>query len=149
MKAYPGVKGVHQYLKEHEKTLSIAESCTGGSLAVSLVEIPEASRILLGSIVVYSNEWKRSFLNVREKTLESKGAASQEVAKEMVEGLFQKTQAEYAVSTTGVIGQAWIAIGRRGELIQAKEVTGPKERRAFFDFMVKKAFEMLWERLQR
>lgn len=87
-----------------EKGLKIAfaESCTGGMLTSSVVDIPDASKVLYEGVVTYSNEAKAARLGVSEKTLEAFGAVSGETAAEMAEGLLKN--ADIGVATTGIAG---------------------------------------------
>ncbi|HMP81131.1 MAG TPA: competence/damage-inducible protein A [Verrucomicrobiota bacterium] len=91
-------------MTERKQTLAIAESCTGGSIANRITNVPGASAILLAGLVTYSNEAKQKFLDVRAETLAQHGAVSEAVAREMAEGARQRTGAEYAVSVTGIAG---------------------------------------------
>ncbi len=82
--------------------IAFAESCTGGMLTSSLVDIPDASKVLYEGVVTYSNEAKAARLGVSEKTLIKFGAVSGETAAEMAEGLLKN--ADIGVSTTGIAG---------------------------------------------
>ncbi|MEC9312730.1 MAG: nicotinamide-nucleotide amidohydrolase family protein, partial [Pseudomonadota bacterium] len=66
--------------------LVTAESCTGGMVASSLVDIAGSSDVVQGGVVAYSNAVKQSMLNVREATLIAHGAVSEETAREMAQG---------------------------------------------------------------
>ena len=81
-------------------TISTAESCTGGMIASKLIEVPGISENFVESIVSYSNEAKIKRLKVKKETLEKYGAVSEEVAREMLEGL----KTDVAISTTGIAG---------------------------------------------
>jgi len=91
-------------LTERNATLAVAESCTGGCIANRLTNVPGASAVLLAGLVTYSNAAKRKFLGVQEKTLARQGAVSEAVAREMAEGARRQTQADYALSVTGIAG---------------------------------------------
>lgn len=99
-------------LDEHVGTLllknnidfSLAESCTGGLLAATLVGLPGISAIFNRGYVTYSNEAKIEELGVGAETLAKYGAVSPETAREMVEGLKKKTGSRLCVSITGVAG---------------------------------------------
>ena len=91
-------------LTERKATLALAESCTGGCIANRLTNVPGASAVLLAGLVTYSNAAKQKFLGVRAETLEQHGAVSKPVAREMAEGARQQTQADYALSVTGIAG---------------------------------------------
>ena len=95
---------VIRLLTERKKTLALAESCTGGCLANQLTNVPGASAVFRASIVAYSNQAKQTFLGVRAETLAQHGAVSQAAAMEMAEGACKQTQADFALSVTGIAG---------------------------------------------
>ena len=81
-------EAIYAWLKENRKTLSIAESCTGGRIASKLTAIPGISHVFLGGFVVYSNALKQEILGVSEETLKKNGAVSAPTVKEMISGIF-------------------------------------------------------------
>ena len=85
-------------------TLATAESLTGGLIAQRLVEIAGASAVLKGGIVSYTNEVKHNVLGVSTETLDNLGAVSAQCALEMARGAKKLTNADIAVSATGVAG---------------------------------------------
>ncbi len=87
-------------LIEDKKTISVAESCTGGLLAGTLVDVSGASQVFMEGIVTYSNEAKIERLGVKKETLEKYGAVSAETAREMVCGL----KTDVGISVTGIAG---------------------------------------------
>ena len=89
---------------ERGLTLSVAESCTGGIIADSVVSTPGASSYFLSSLVTYSDEAKEVFVGVRSAFLADYGAVSAEVAIEMARGARLRIGAHYGVSVTGVAG---------------------------------------------
>ncbi|MDR3257093.1 MAG: competence/damage-inducible protein A [Endomicrobium sp.] len=95
---------VGRLLFENKKTVSFAESCTGGMLAAAITDIPGSSLYFKNSVVAYSNESKIKLLNVRERTLINFGAVSGETAKEMAEGILKLSGSDYAFSVTGIAG---------------------------------------------
>ncbi len=95
---------IGQRLKEKNLTISTAESCTGGLLGAAFTQEPGSSRFYLGGVVSYSNSLKQGLLGVSEKNLKLFGAVSEAVAKEMAEGIRNKTGSDLAISTTGIAG---------------------------------------------
>ena len=95
---------VGKLLVAKKASVAIAESCTGGGVCKSLVSVPGASLYVRGGIVAYSNAIKERLLGVAESEILDCGAASGEVAEEMAEGVRKLMDADYAVSTTCVLG---------------------------------------------
>ncbi len=95
---------VAQMLVKRNKTIAVAESCTGGLVASRLIEYPGISSVLLEGAVTYSNEAKMRRLGVKRETLEAYGAVSAETAVEMAEGIAKSSGASIGLSTTGVAG---------------------------------------------
>ena len=122
---------VAKLLAQQQKTLSTAESCTGGFIAHLLTSIPGSSVFYKGSIVSYSNEIKKELLDVMDQTLEEKGAVSEEVVIQMVKGALKQLKTDYAVAVSGImgpdggtpekpVGTAWMAAGNNREIITQK-----------------------------
>ena len=86
------------------KTIAIAESCTGGLVSAMLTDIPGSSNYIDVNFVTYSYDAKHKYLGVKHETLDVYGAVSPQVAVEMAEGLIKNTNADYALSTTGIAG---------------------------------------------
>lgn len=91
-------------LRENSKTITCAESCTGGLIASMITEISGSSDIFNGSIVSYSNSVKNSELNVNIDTLEKYGAVSIQTVSEMLEGVLKKFNADFAIAVSGIAG---------------------------------------------
>lgn len=91
-------------LKTHGKTLSTAESCTGGEIAHLVTTVPGSSSYFLGSVISYAVSVKETLLGVPRETIEKHGVVSSEVAAAMAEGVRKVTGSDYAVSTTGLAG---------------------------------------------
>ena len=85
-------------------TISVAESCTGGSFSRALTSIPGASSYFDCGYITYSNQSKVEMLGVDIQTIKTFGAVSEEVAIEMVIGLATRSHSDIAVSVTGVAG---------------------------------------------
>lgn len=84
--------------------ISMAESCTGGMLASTIVSVPSASKVLDMSFVTYSNESKTKLCNVSANTIDKFGVVSEEVAKEMAVGVCDVSGANVGVGITGLAG---------------------------------------------
>ena len=86
------------------KSVSCAESCTGGLLAAEFTRLPGSSAWFHMSWVTYSNEAKQRLLGVLPHTLETHGAVSEETVREMAEGALRLANADYALSISGIAG---------------------------------------------
>ena len=113
-------------LQSGGRMLASAESCTGGWLAKIITDLPGSSAWFSASVVSYSNQAKQSLLGVSAQTLETFGAVSGETVKEMLDGVFAHTDADIAVSISGIagpdggsaekpVGLVWFGWGIRGE----------------------------------
>ena len=91
-------------LLKHKKTITCAESCTGGLVASYITKISGSSNIFNGSIVSYSNEIKNKELGVKKETLEKYGAVSKETVKEMLSGVLKKFDANISIAISGIAG---------------------------------------------
>lgn len=91
-------------LKEKGKTLSCAESCTGGLVAAAVTDVSGSSAVFEGGVVSYSNDVKMNVLGVSNETLEAFGAVSENTAGEMAQGVRRITGSDISVSTTGIAG---------------------------------------------
>lgn len=90
-------------LRELKKTLSTAESCTGGLLASSITNIPGASKVFLGSLVVYTIEMKKKLLHIPDEFFDY-GVISFQMAEVMASKVKQITGSDYSIATTGNLG---------------------------------------------
>ena len=88
------------------KTLSAAESCTGGMISSLITSVPGASEYYLGSVTSYAVAVKESVLGVGHDVVETCGVVSSEVAAAMAEGVRKLTGSTYSVATTGLAGPA-------------------------------------------
>jgi nicotinamide-nucleotide amidase len=81
-----------------------AESCTGGMVAAALTDIAGSSSVFERGFVTYSNRAKGEMLGVARATLDTYGAVSEEVAREMAEGALARSGASLAIAVTGIAG---------------------------------------------
>lgn len=93
-----------EVLKANGWTVSAAESCTGGLVMHRLTNIAGSSAYVIGGVVCYANDIKRDVLGVRQHTLDSVGAVSEESAHEMVIGALRVFKTTFAVGITGIAG---------------------------------------------
>lgn len=115
-------EAIGELLLKHGKTITTAESCTGGCVAHKITSVPGSSRYFLGSIIAYSNAVKEQELQVKSQTLEEFGAVSEATVIEMVAGALKKFGTDLAVAISGIagpdggtpekpVGTIWIAVG--------------------------------------
>jgi nicotinamide-nucleotide amidase len=118
-------------LTKNKKTISTAESCTGGAIVSLITSVPGSSAYFMGSIVSYANEIKESELNVKKETLEKFGAVSEETVKEMLQGLLDKMKTDYGIAVSGImgpdggtdekpVGTVFIAVGNKEKQVVQK-----------------------------
>ena len=93
-------------LVERKKTLSVAESCTGGMISQRITSIPGSSIYFKEGVVTYSNEAKMKTLGVKDETLKAYGAVSENTALEMAIGIRKAAGTDYCLSVTGIAGPA-------------------------------------------
>jgi nicotinamide-nucleotide amidase len=91
-------------LREHELTIAVAESCTGGLMLSRLTDVAGSSDYVLGGIVAYSNDVKSEMADVAPELIRAHGAVSEPVAVAMAEGVRRRTGASLGVGITGIAG---------------------------------------------
>jgi nicotinamide-nucleotide amidase len=122
---------INQLLWKAEKTLSTAESCTGGRVAEAIITVPGSSVYFKGGVISYTNEIKEKLLGVSHELLEEKTAVCEEVVKAMVQGAIKAMDTTYAIAVSGIagpgggspeipVGTIWIACGSADNIITAK-----------------------------
>ena len=128
-----------ELLVKHHKTVSTAESCTGGYLAHLFTKVPGSSRYLMGGIVAYSNEIKMNRLGVKEETLKEHGAVSEATIREMAENVREKFGTDIGVASSGVagpgggskekpVGTVWIAYADKNGTYSRKLMLTPNRQ---------------------
>lgn len=132
-------KALLDKLETLDKTLSVAESCTGGYISHLFTQHPGSSKAFLGGAVSYSYDLKESILGVQNETLWQHGAVSEETATEMVEGALRNFKSDYAIAVTGIagpgggteekpVGTVWIAVAGEGNTVVRKFTFGNKRK---------------------
>ena len=127
------------------KTVSTAESCTGGYIAHLITGIAGSSAYFMGSVIAYSNDVKMEALGVNFTTLEKYGAVSKEVVEQMAAGARKNLKTDFALATSGIagpdggteekpVGTVWIALatteGVKSKLLHLGEHRGRNIRRS-------------------
>lgn len=118
-------------LSENGKTVATAESCTGGNIAHLITLVAGSSRYYKGSVVSYANEVKEKVLGVRAGDLQQYGAVSEEVVKQMAEGVKKLLKTDCAIATSGIagpsggsdekpVGTVWIAVAGERDCVAEK-----------------------------
>jgi nicotinamide-nucleotide amidase len=128
-------------LRERGQTLTTAESCTGGLIASMLTRIPGSSDAFHAGFVTYANHVKQSVLGVDAEVLDTQGAVSEPVVRQMALGAIERAGADYAVAVSGIagpdggseekpVGTVWLAWGDR-DRINTRCLCWPVERTLF------------------
>lgn len=118
---------IHDILIAQGKTLSTAESCTGGGIAAGITAISGSSAYFQGGLVAYQNKVKIEMLGVHPETIDTYDVVSEEVVKEMVHGACKLFGTDYAISSSGCagptggtehipVGTIWIACGSKDSI---------------------------------
>lgn len=118
-------------LRERKWKLVTAESCTGGMIATAITDKAGSSAVFDRGYVTYSNQAKMDSLGVNADTLKKHGAVSMKTAEEMANGALENSEAQIAVSVTGIagpdggspqkpVGLVYIGFGIKGGVTQAK-----------------------------
>ncbi|MBI4707022.1 MAG: CinA family protein [Candidatus Omnitrophica bacterium] len=95
---------LHKLLIKENKTIAIAESCTGGLLSSLLTRLPGSSKYFILGIVTYSNTAKEKFLKIPKSILLKNGAVSEKVAKLMAKNVRQAAKTDFGIGITGIAG---------------------------------------------
>ncbi|MBR7009645.1 MAG: CinA family protein [Oscillospiraceae bacterium] len=124
-----------QRLKELQKTIAAAESCTGGLLGKSITDIPGSSAVFPGGVISYCNRIKHDILGVDQELLDTLGPVSEPVARQMAEGVRRVIGADLGVGITGIAGPDSDGTGRPVGLvyIAASDGTRSLVRECRFD----------------
>jgi nicotinamide-nucleotide amidase len=144
---------VGRILKQKNKTIATAESCTGGKIAQVLSSVAGASSYFSGSIVSYANQTKIDVLQIPESVIQTHGVVSYEVAKQMAINVKRILKTDYAIATTGnagptkgdeddELGTVFIALATPNEVI-IEEFNFGQPREKVIDRATIKSLEML------
>lgn len=140
-------------LKSLNKTLSVAESCTGGYISHLITSNAGSSQYYKGSVTAYANQTKENLLGVGKDTLLKFGAVSKEVAEQMSQGVMRELNSDYAIATTGIagpeggseekpVGTVWISVSSDKKTV-AEKYFFPTTRDNFIERASNQALLML------
>lgn len=141
------------------ETLSAAESCTGGTISAKFTAMSGASEYYWGGVVSYDNSVKENVLGVSRHNLDTYGAVSEQVARQMAEGVRRVCGTTYGIATTGIagptggtpdkpVGTVWMAVATPTKTI-AKVVQHGKIRAVNIERAATAAINLLRLELQR
>ena len=131
---------VGKLLKEKKKTISTAESCTGGYISHLLTKVPGSSEYYIGSVISYAYEIKETELGVPHDIILKHGAVSQQVVEQMAKAIREKYKTDYAISASGIagpgggteekpVGTVWVAVATPAKIISEKFLFGTNRER--------------------
>jgi nicotinamide-nucleotide amidase len=126
---------IGKLLNANKKTVSTAESCTGGEIAHLLTTVPGSSAYYKGSVIAYDNSVKTQLLGVQDYIMTKYGAVSEETVREMAVGVRNLLKTDYAVATSGIagpdggtdvkpVGTIWIAVASERGTVCEKHIFG-------------------------
>ncbi|WP_080838817.1 competence/damage-inducible protein A [Cohnella massiliensis] len=150
-------EAVIRLLASQRRTLSVAESCTGGMIATMLTAVPGSADVFSGGVVSYTNDVKRKLLGVPLSLLEgdgAPGAVSAETAAAMAEGMRAAADTDLALSVTGVAGPAgsegkpvglvYIGLAERGKPTKTERIQLAGDREGIRLRASKRTLYRLW-----
>jgi len=151
------VNEIFNFLNRTNKTISFAESCTGGALSSSLTMIPGASKIFLGSIVSYSTYSKQKLLNIDNSDLDKYSPVSERVAITMAENVKKQFKSDYSISVTGNagpstdgeksnVGDCFIAISSENEIF-CEKFNINQSREDFIEAVKNISFQLFYDKI--
>lgn len=133
----PIEKAILNIMVKNKLTLSVAESCTGGTISQMITQHPGSSAVFAGGGMVYSNALKTKLLDVKAETLAEFGAVSEQTVVEMAKGALLNFNTDYALAVSGIagpdggtedkpVGTIWIAVANQQSVIAKKFQFGNK-----------------------
>ncbi len=136
-----------------EKSITVAESCTGGLIASQITAVSGASAIFEAGFITYSNSMKNKMLDVPNTTLANHGAVSQETVLAMARGALEKSNADYVIAVSGIagpnggtkdkpVGSVWIAWGNK-QTLNAKYYCIPLARQFFQQIVTARGLDLI------
>ena len=151
------VNEIFKFLDKTNKTISFAESCTGGALSSSLTLVPGASKVFLGSIVSYSTYSKQKLLNIDKSDLDKYSPVSERVAITMAKNVKKQFKSDYSISVTGnagpstdgqksKVGDCFIAISSENEIF-CEKFNINQSREDFIEAVKNISFQLFYDKI--
>ena len=151
------VNEIFNFLDKTNKTISFAESCTGGALSSSLTIIPGASKVFLGSIVSYSTYSKQELLKIDKSDLDKYSPVSERIAITMAENVKKQFKSDYSISITGNagpstdgqksnVGDCFIAISSENEIF-CEKFNVNQSREDFIEAVKNISFQLFYDKI--
>jgi nicotinamide-nucleotide amidase len=146
-------------LRMQNQKIATAESCTGGLISHKITSIAGSSDYFIGSIIAYAYEAKVKHLNVKQSTLDTVGAVSEECVKEMVVGVIEAMNVDYGIAVSGIagpgggtpekpVGTIWLAVGSKEKIITRK-ISINRNREINIEYAANIGLIMLWQMLKK
>jgi nicotinamide-nucleotide amidase len=146
-------------LRTQNKKIATAESCTGGLISHKITSVAGSSDYFIGSIIAYAYEAKVKHLNVKQNTLDTVGAVSEECVKEMVWGVIDAMEVDYGIAVSGIagpgggtpekpVGTIWLAVGSKENIITRK-ISINRNRAINIEYAANIGLILLWQMLKK
>jgi len=153
------VERIAKILMTKNKTLSLAESCTGGKIAAEITKHPGVSSWFKGGVIPYKTELKTKLLGVPEAFIEKYNVVSVEVAEAMANHACRVLDSDFSIATTGIagptkgdgvdeVGTVYIAVASPNGVFSEKFMFG-NDRFRVMEKATAKAFELLWKEIAK
>ncbi|MBR5564116.1 MAG: CinA family nicotinamide mononucleotide deamidase-related protein [Bacteroidales bacterium] len=150
---------IGKLLKQHGKTISTAESCTGGLVASMITSVAGSSEYYLGSVVSYANSVKQEVLGVPAEIIKEFGAVSSECVGAMAEGVRKLTGTDFSVATSGIagpgggstekpVGLVWIGVSSQSGT-QTYKLTFNSDRKRNIERFASSALYKIFKKLEK
>lgn len=131
------IKKVLEILRARRQTLATAESLTAGLVAATIANVPGASAVLRGGVIVYATDLKGELANVPAELLAAKGPVDPDTAEALAAGARERCKADWGLATTGVagpdpqdgkpVGMVYVAVsGPEGTIVRELSLSGDR-----------------------
>jgi PncC family amidohydrolase len=154
------IRQIHQQLTSQKKTISVAESCTGGQLSNALTCLPGSSGYFLLGVISYSNKSKETILGIPAKIISRYGAVSRQVTILMAQNIRKKARTDLSLSITGIagpsgattskaVGTVYICLGKKNQAVVCRKLNLQGSRKNIRKKSTYEALRLLCAHLSR